>query len=229
MQSQRMSLLPMKTESVTFGVPTPCEINITRKGWLNNMGKNNKKQQDRYVHKNYDNLLEDRPNQGSKKTFQQRPPKEKREKVEPVIPPMAQFLCNYFAGQVNDYALFIRSENDDLDAKRDIERALLNITKYPSEVSIAINPDAAPEEVENEVVQLYMLDRNIKFDKTTHQLVRGALIAVALKDGVPVYYVNAYVTKDLIGNIMVAPITEKGTDFRNAARWSNRPGQESQS
>ena len=189
------------------------------------MGKNNKKDnRERYEHKNYDGFLTGNSSNGGKKNFQPKPAA-KKEPVKPVIPPMAQFLCNYFAGQVNDYALFIQSGSDGLDEKKDLERSLLSIQKYPSEVSIVINEETG----EQETIQLYLLDRNIKFNKDTNQLVRGSMIAVALWNGQPKYYINAYVTKDLIGNIMVAPILSKGTDFRNAARWSNRPGQESQS
>ena len=83
------------------------------------------------------------------------------------------------------------------------------------------HPDEDPAVVEQ--VTIYAVDRTIKFNRDTHSLIRAALVAFALKDGGPAYYINCYMTKDLIASISVVPLTEKGPVFRNAARWSNRP------
>lgn len=184
------------------------------------MGKNNRDRIDRYEHQDFSKLIsnkngDNRPKKGNyNKSYQK---KQKQDKPPVVVPEMAKFICNYFAKQVQAYADFIGSGDEDYDAKKNLEHTLFTASGYPAEMYAKTDDDTT------ETIQLYIMDRSVKFNREIHTLARGSMVAVALEDGIPAYYINCYLTKDLIGNISVVPLTEHGPDYRNSARWSNRP------
>lgn len=202
--------------------------NNERKADREMANKKNKRQN--YERKNYDDLMEEmsegRQNRKNSGDSWYRKPQKKQKADPPVVPAMATQICDLLMEQVCDYNDFINagydpSDEDDkreyIETKKSMERSLLSFSGgYHTVIE-----DVSVEEGDS--FDVYALDRTIRFDKETHSLIRCSLIAVAMKDGAPAFYVNAYVNKDLIANIMVSPVSDKGTDFRSAARWDNRP------
>lgn len=217
-----------KTTKVTTWIHSSViNNNQEKKGWQSMGKKNRDKFDQRYERTDFSGLL--KTNNTNKNKEKQKTMKnfEKREKKqEPiVVPEMAQYICDILADQARDYRAFIESGTDDLDTKKDMERNLFYFGNYATDISMTESDDEHPDEDPTvvEQVTIYAVDRTIKFNRDTHSLIRAALVAFAMKDGVPAYYINCYMTKDLIASISVVPLTEKGPVFRNAARWSNRP------
>ena len=182
------------------------------------MGKNNNRDYDRYERQDFSSMLDNNKKKGGKKPFGQRPQQQKKEKPVPVVPGTAKYLCACYADQIADYVNFMNSGTDDLNLKKELEFNLFNAGGYSATVDL-YDYDEGPDSDVKETVTVYTLDRSVRFDKETHLLKRASVVAVAC-NGEPVYYINGYLNSNLVGNIMVVPIGEKGPEFRNAARWS---------
>lgn len=161
------------------------------------MGKKIDKK-DRYEHKDFSEFL-DKPNA--------RPAARNPQRPEPVVPEAAKTLCAFFQAQISQ---FIEDSNSgDIDASV-VDSKLFRIDSQGTTIEGV--PDCA----------LYVLDRTIRRDRSSGELIRTSLSAVAIKDGAPAFYVSGYITSQLIGSLQVAPFGEHGPNYRNAAKWSNR-------
>lgn len=161
------------------------------------MGKN-KDKKDRYEHMDFDNLLD-------KSTARPTTKSPRYQRPEPVVPEEAKTLCSFFRAQIEEFI----SDSNKTDTNS-VDRKLFQLSKQG--VSIEGVSDCA----------VYVLDRSVRRDRTSGELIRASMGAVAIKDGVPVFYVSGYITGQLIASLQVVPFGERGPVYPNAAKWSNR-------
>ena len=190
------------------------------------MGKNNGKF-DRYERQDLSGML-DKPT-GGKKPFKGNRNNIRKERPAPVVSKIASGICNLFAQQVINYCDFLNGDVDQgtyLDKKKELEHDLFFIKDYNCNVARTEKNEETGEVDTLESYMMYLVDRSVRFDRETHNLIRASMSAVVInpETATPVFFVSAYLNKDLIGNVQVTPFNvETGPDYYNSARWNNRP------
>lgn len=151
----------------------------------------------------------DKPSKNTKKP--------EREQYVPQVTEEAKAFANAIRDQVVEF-MDAQAQIAEMDTaqRKAAELALYHIGAWPTALEF--------DNGDGNRLMCYLLDRSVRTDRTTHLLTRASCAIVALKDGVPAYFLSSYLTHTGSGNIIVLPMGENGPVYRDAYKLNITDG-----
>ena len=147
-------------------------------------------------------------NRGNKNNAQ----RGEKQPYEPKITQGMKLILDMLEGQAQDF-LFEQTKVDEMtmEERKQAENELFSIPGYPADFQ------AEGEDP----LKMFMVERSVHVDRETHLLLRASCTIIAMNEsGAPELYINAYLTKNGTGSIVIIPQSANGPVYRDVARVS---------
>lgn len=151
------------------------------------------------------------------KSSGKRPHNTDREAYTPEIDEFQENVGSILESQVNafhdEYLPTLRGSEYNKDLWRKVENRLFNLPVSTSELGLWHCTLVGYPHYE-----IFTLERTSRVSHTTGELTRASYSAVVLTDGVPKYFISAFLNSTWKGNITVIPIDERGPRYKDTYR-----------
>ena len=175
------------------------------------MGKNNRDKREQYQHEDLNaKFLGKRPSNNSNYQPKQQKTYEKTEDkstihVKPEISVSARGTLELFDQQLESF-MDVQNHLHQYDSK-EIRLSQKNLFSF----------ETWPMTWNDTSDKVYILNRMVKMDRESQELIRATVNCVIINNGVPTYAVECYVTKQYTGSAVVIKMDENGPNRKSSA------------
>lgn len=173
------------------------------------MGKNNKRnKKDQYVHEDLNTkFLKPKTATNTNRNGGYNKSKPKYDEPIPKLGESVMLVLDTIAEQLRNY-MNIKDSMDSLSVadRRSVENDLFNLDQWP----IIHTDDAGVES------KIYLLNHMVKLDRHIYAPIRVTMAVMIEQNGMPKYFIEAYLTKTYTGSVVIHQMTNNGPN----RKWS---------